>query len=76
MQIADFGMSRELMDESYYVSHGGKVPVKWTAPEVCIIDIHVIMMLFEYLNRLFITRSTPPLVMCGAMEPFSTRYGV
>ena len=22
------------MDESYYVSHGGKVPVKWTAPEV------------------------------------------
>ena len=23
------------MDESYYVSHGGKIPVKWTAPEVC-----------------------------------------
>ena len=22
------------MDESYYVSHGGKIPVKWTAPEV------------------------------------------
>ena len=33
-QIADFGMSRDLMDESYYVSHGGKIPVKWTAPEV------------------------------------------
>ena len=28
-------MSRELVDESYYVSHGGKIPVKWTAPEVC-----------------------------------------
>ena len=27
-------MSRDLMDENYYVSHGGKVPVKWTAPEV------------------------------------------
>ena len=27
-------MSRNLMDENYYVSHGGKVPVKWTAPEV------------------------------------------
>ena len=27
-------MSRDLMDESYYVSHGGKIPVKWTAPEV------------------------------------------
>ena len=35
-QIADFGMSRDLMDESCYVSHGGKIPVKWTAPEVCV----------------------------------------
>ena len=26
-------MSRDLADETYYVSHGGKVPVKWTAPE-------------------------------------------
>ena len=33
-QIADFGMSRDLMDGSYYTSHGGKIPVKWTAPEV------------------------------------------
>ena len=22
------------MDENYYISHGGKIPVKWTAPEV------------------------------------------
>jgi len=27
-------MSRDLADENYYVSHGGKIPVKWTAPEV------------------------------------------
>ena len=27
-------MSRDLMDESYYVSHGGMIPIKWTAPEV------------------------------------------
>ena len=33
MQIADFGSSRDLFDENYYVSHGGKIPVKWTAPE-------------------------------------------
>ena len=26
-------MSRDLMEENYYVSHGGKIPVKWTAPE-------------------------------------------
>ena len=34
IQIADFGMSRDLEDESYYIAHGGKIPVKWTAPEV------------------------------------------
>ena len=26
-------MSRNLIDDDYYVSHGGKIPVKWTAPE-------------------------------------------
>ena len=26
-------MSRDLADGTYYVSHGGKIPVKWTAPE-------------------------------------------
>ena len=34
MQIGDFGMSRDIMNETYYISHGGQVPVKWTAPEV------------------------------------------
>ena len=34
MQIADFGMARDLEESDYYISHGGKVPVKWTAPEV------------------------------------------
>ena len=33
VQIADFGLSRDLQNEDYYVSHGGKIPVKWTAPE-------------------------------------------
>ena len=33
-QIADFGMSRDLADETYYISSGGQIPVKWTAPEV------------------------------------------
>ena len=32
-QIGDFGMSRDLADDAYYVSQGGKIPVKWTAPE-------------------------------------------
>ena len=33
-QIGDFGMARDLMDDTYYTSKGGKIPVKWTAPEV------------------------------------------
>ena len=49
LQISDFGMSRDLMDESYYVSHGGKIPVKWTAPEVsytsCILNLFMILWL-------------------------------
>ena len=27
-------MTRDLMNEDYYVSGGGQIPVKWTAPEV------------------------------------------
>ena len=27
-------MSRDLMDDDYYKSSGGQIPVKWTAPEV------------------------------------------
>ena len=29
-------MSRDLEEDSYYVSHGGKVPVRWTAPEAIV----------------------------------------
>ena len=33
-RIADFGMSRELhSDSEYYTSSGGRVPLRWTAPE-------------------------------------------
>ena len=32
-QVGDFGMSRELVDAEYYVSQGGTIPVRWTAPE-------------------------------------------
>ncbi len=29
-------MARDLMDDTYYTSTGGKIPVKWTSPEVCL----------------------------------------
>ncbi|XP_065899793.1 uncharacterized protein [Dysidea avara] len=32
-KIADFGMSRDLLDDNYYITSGGKIPVKWTSPE-------------------------------------------
>ncbi|CAI8055201.1 Ephrin type-A receptor 4a (Fragment) [Geodia barretti] len=32
-KISDFGMSRGLEEETYYMSKGGKIPIKWTAPE-------------------------------------------
>ena len=34
VQIADFAMSRHLLDENYYISHAKKIPIKWTASEV------------------------------------------
>ena len=38
-QIADFGMSRDLSASDYYVSQGGKIPIKWTAPEVIMLTV-------------------------------------
>ncbi len=71
-------MSRTVTDD-YYISHGGPIPVKWTAPEVIFIFNYESTMLPYYYwlsYRLSITRSTPVLVMCGVMELSCTRYGV
>ncbi len=32
-KIADFGMSRETNAREYYKSKGGRLPIRWTAPE-------------------------------------------
>jgi len=32
-------MSRDLVDSDYYITHGGQIPVRWTAPEVS--DVHM-----------------------------------
>lgn len=36
LQIADFGMSRDVVNSIYYITSGKRIPVKWTAPEVAI----------------------------------------
>ncbi len=46
-KIADFGMARDLMDDDYYTSSGGKIPVKWTAPEVSFVSS--VSQIFVYL---------------------------
>ena len=28
-------MARDVADDNYYVTTGGKIPLKWTSPEVC-----------------------------------------
>ena len=43
LQISDFGLSRDLQDETYYVSKGGQLPIKWTAPEVTKIQLYIII---------------------------------
>ncbi|XP_019849351.1 PREDICTED: ephrin type-B receptor 3-like isoform X2 [Amphimedon queenslandica] len=32
-KVADFGLSRDLQENEYYISQGGLVPIKWTALE-------------------------------------------
>jgi hypothetical protein len=33
-QIGDFGLARDLIDDSYYMIQGTKLPIRWTAIEV------------------------------------------
>ena len=35
-KVSDFGLSREQSDDGNYVSRKGDLPVRWTAPEVCV----------------------------------------
>eukprot|EP00911_Craspedida_sp_UC1_P001744 UC1_evm1s1330 len=32
-KVADFGLSKEVDETEYFVSNGGKIPIRWTAPE-------------------------------------------
>lgn len=43
LQIGDFGMARDLISDDYYKSKGGKIPIKWTAPEVKNLTILIIV---------------------------------
>ena len=49
---------RDLEEVTYYASHGGQVPVKWTAPEVTY-TISGLLTEYDVLCRLCTSRSTP-----------------
>ena len=52
-KIADFGMARDVADDTYYVTTDGKIPLKWTAPEVCNL-LCVVLKCFIPTNALFL----------------------
>ena len=73
-------MSRDLLDENYYVTSGGKIPVKWTAPEITVlcgcIHMHCNNKLTAFQFRQYITGNILVRVMCGVMELYYMKYGV
>ena len=58
-QIGDFGMARDIAGSGggsdYYKSHGGIIPVKWTAPEVISnlrrAQYYAVYLCFSIMNR-------------------------
>ena len=42
-------MSRDLINDNYYITSGGKIPVKWTAPEVAI-DYIGVKLIYLYVH--------------------------
>ena len=81
VQIGDFGLARDLGEGDLYQCRGGKIPIKWTAPEVSPFPrnvknlFHRLWSVYLSVSRPCSTGSTPVPVTCGAMEWFSLRSG-
>lgn len=52
-QISDFGMARDVTDASVYMSSGGLIPVRWTAPEVYI-TARPVYLLMQHANAMYV----------------------
>ena len=63
-------MARDVTDDDNYVTTGGKIPVKWTAPEVPIvlnnIAIHITTIPYAFVRQYSIGY-TQHKVMCGVL---------
>ena len=66
-------MARDVGDDIYYIATGGKVPLKWTAPEVCILYKQIIV---RVSYRQYITKNFQHKVMCGVLDVYCMKYGV
>ena len=58
-------MSRDLYDDGFYVSHGGKIPIKWTAPEA---RVHHVK-LHQYYCSFVPSSTSVSLVFCVLLCP-------
>ena len=70
-------MARDLKDSTYYTStEDGKIPIRWTSPEVMLIhDEDPSIILSRNFRRYFIESTHLP-VMCGALGCYSMKFGV
>ena len=55
-------MARDVTDDIYYVSTGGKIPVRWTAPEVDSYMLNVAAVFFKLVKKLRVIKFTYGLV--------------
>ena len=70
-QITDFGMARDVADDHYYVAKGGKIPLRWTSPEVCMqlpLDGSYLCSCINNMVRQSSIRNIQCKVMCGALD--------
>ena len=61
-------MARDVGDDIYYIATGGKIPLKWTAPEVWILCKHTITYSHSSLYRQYITKNFQHKVTCGVLD--------
>ena len=61
-------MARDVADDNYYVTTGGKIPVRWTSPEVHIYIMYCRLIILYTHARQYFTRDTQHKVMCGVLD--------
>ena len=69
-------MSQDLIDGNHYITSGGKIPVKWTAPEVANDHINHLLQHPIALCRHYIIENTQFRVIYGVMDVYCMKYGV